>query len=118
MTELRHQQLYEAWDDARAQLADNVRDTEDAFSRRVVGRLVTVPGYVATGATTTRLALLAGVAARAVMLVRVQPSRDPTADVAVSGRLNFAPTADGLGVYEPSGLTQYTAYDLTFLVLE
>ncbi len=115
---LRHRSLSEDWKSAREQLAENARDTQDVLDGKVTGRLVTLSGYVATGATTTKITLPNTTGARAALLVRAAPARDPTADVAVTARLNFAASSEGLGVYEPSGLTQYTAYDLTFLVLE
>ena len=115
---LRHQQLALDWPPAREQLAENARDTQDALDDKLTGRLVTVAGYTATGATTTRIALPAVRSARAALLVRAALSRDPNADVPVVARLNIVPTAEGLGVYEPQGLAQHTAYDLTFLVMD
>ena len=118
-TKLRHTQLANDWKDARTQLHEDLRDVDQALSERVIGRMVTIAAYTATGATTTRIQLGRGTdRAVAAILVRVALTHDAAADVSVSPRLNFYETADGLGVYEPSGLTAYTQYDLTFLVLE
>lgn len=97
-----------------------VTDANRALEERVAGRRVEVHGYSATGATTTKLALPVELQATAwgVLLVRAFPTADPAADIAVSGRINFAQSGTALYVFEPSGLMANTPYDLTFLVLE
>jgi hypothetical protein len=106
-------------------LNTNFQALNVALGERVVGQRLTVNGYVATGATTSRLTIGAlsppGSTPWAVILVRARESRDPSKDLTVATRLNFAQTQDGgsmiLSVFEPSGLTQYTSYDLGFLVI-
>lgn len=106
------------WAAARQLVQENFSDVQAALGERVTGRLVTISPYVATGATTTRIFLGRQRAPRAVLLVRAFASKDPGSDLAVSPRLNFQQTTEGLGVYEPSGLVANTSYDLTFLVME
>lgn len=109
----------------QALLGDNARATQTALSERVVGHAVTVPGYRATGATTTRITLgnaappaAPGSQPYAVLLVRIFETSDPGKDLSVTTRLNFSRDGTTLYVFEPSGLTTNTLYDLTFLVLE
>ena len=54
----------------------------------------------------------------AVLLVRVRESRNPGGDLPVTTRLNFTQDGTTLYIYEPSGLTTNTQYDMDFLVLE
>lgn len=107
-------------------LNTNFQALNVALGERVVGQRLTVNGYVATGATTSRLTIGAvsppGSTPWAVILVRAREARDPSKDLTVQTRLNFAQTTDGQGniilsVFEPSGLVQFTAYDLGFLVI-
>lgn len=104
-----------------SELVQNATATVDALSMRIVGSVVTVQRYSATGATTTKIAipLRTGATAFAVLLVRAQATNDQGADLGALGRLNFvhgSPTT--LNIYEPSGLAANTLYDLTFLILE
>lgn len=103
------------------QLQQNAQATSDALADRVIGRVQRVVQYSATGATTTKITLPArnGYTAYAVLLVKVNASGDPGTDISATGRPNFTqPNGSTLAVYEPSGLTANTLYDLTFLVLE
>lgn len=119
MSLLRYLTLDALWTTARTQLSETLRDVEAALDKRVASRLVTIAGYLATGATTTRLPLGADTkTARAALLVRASLSREPSTDVAVTPRLNFVMDPGGLQVFEPAGLVANQAYDLTFLVLE
>ncbi len=115
----RYTQFSERWEDARPQLAENVRDTHQALEERVTGRLVTIRRYPASGATTNKIPLGAmSPAPAAVLLVRAYASDNAGADLGATARLNFYLDASGVGVFEPSGLTASVLYDLTFLVLE
>ncbi len=119
MSLLRHLSLALDWLSARTQIGEDLRDIDEALGARVTGRLITIAGYVATGATTARIPLGANTkSGRAAVLVRATLSRDVTADIAVSSRLNFVQSAAGLSIYEPSGLLANTPYDLTFLVMD
>lgn len=103
-------------------LNQNFQALNVALGERVVGHRITVNGYMASGATTTRLTLGSvsppGSTPWAVILVRARESRDPGKDLTVTTRVNYAQEGGTLYIYEPSGLAQHTAYDLDFLVLE
>jgi hypothetical protein len=102
-------------------LSTNFAATNTALSERVVGQRLTVPRYAATGATTTKMTLgitsPPGSTPWAVILVRAQEASDPGKDLSVSTRLNFGREGQTLYVYEPSGLSANTMYDLGFLVI-
>lgn len=106
-------------------LNTNFQAANQALSERVVGQRITVTGYSATGATTTKMTLGAvsppGSTPWAVLLVRAQETSDPGKDLSVTSRVNFSQSGSGtniiLYVYEPSGLTANTKYDLSFLVI-
>lgn len=104
-----------------SQLTQNTTATVDSLSIRLIGRVVSVVRYSATGATTGKLPIpmRRGFSPYAVLLVRAAATNDPGADLSAVGRPNFTqPDATTLHVYEPSGLVANTFYDLTFLVLE
>lgn len=96
-----------------------------ALGERVVGQRLSISGYAATGSTTTQVTLGTvnppGSTPWAVLLVRAQETRDPGKDLSVSTRTNFSVSGSGnnvtINVYEPSGLTSNTQYDLSFLVI-
>ncbi len=106
-------------------LNTNFQAANIALGERVVGQRLTITGYSATGATTTKMTLGAvsppGSTPWAVLLVRAQETSDPGKDLSVSTRVNFSQSGSGssviLYVYEPSGLTANTKYDLSFLVI-
>lgn len=102
-------------------LSTNFAAANTALGERMVAERISVNGYAATGATTTQLKLNyrapAGSTPWAVMLVRARATSDPGTDIAVSGRINFTASGGNLYVYEPSGLTANTKYDLGFLVI-
>ena len=121
MADLRHTYFSKEPATLVVQLAENARDTNEALGERIKSRIVRIGNYSATGATTTRLKIPARVGSTpiAVLLVRAYPESDPGADLTIAGRVNFTqPDASTLAVYEPSGLTLNTTYNLTFLVLE
>jgi len=103
-------------------LNQNFQAVNMALNERVVGHRIAVTGYTASGATTTKMTLGSvsppGSTPWAVILVRARESRDPSKDLTVTTRVNYAQEGGTLYIFEPSGLTQYTAYDLDFLVLE
>lgn len=103
-------------------LNSNFAAIQTALGEKTTAHRLTVSGYAATGATTTKMTLGStsppGSVPWAVLLVRARESRNPGGDLAVSTRLNFSQEGSTLYVYEPAGLTQYTQYDLDFLVLE
>lgn len=119
-TELRHTQFSDDMTELRSQLSENAGDTNQALRERIVGRRVDVRAYSATGATTTKLDLSVPgmVQPFGVLLVRAYPTNDPGADLSVTGRVNFTSRGETLQVFEPSGLTSNTLYDLVFIVLE
>lgn len=106
-------------------LNTNFAALNTALGERVVGQRLTVNGYAALGATTTKITLGTvsppGSTAWAVILVRAIETSDPGKDLSVSTRVNFSQSGSGnnvtLSVYEPSGLTANTKYDLSFLVI-
>lgn len=103
-------------------LNTNFQAINTALNERAVAHRVTLTGYMATGATTTKMTIGSvsppGSTPWAVILVRAREARDPGKDLTVTSRVNFSQDGNTLFVYEPSGLVQYTAYDLDFLVLE
>jgi hypothetical protein len=102
-------------------LNTNLAAINTALSERVVGQRLTVSGYAATGATTAKITAKftapPGSTPWAVILVRALETSDPGKDLSVSTRSNFSRDGDTLYVYEPSGLTANTKYDLSFLVI-
>lgn len=96
-----------------------------ALGERVVGQRISVNGYSATGATTTKMTIGAvsppGSTPWAVILVRARETSDQAKDLTVTTRVNFSVSGSGdnitLYVYEPAGLTANTKYDLGFLVI-
>lgn len=120
MTELRHSSILGKGKAAAQQNAENARDANIALAERVKGYLITVPGYAATGVTTNRIYLQSapGKRVKGVVLANARATFDKGSDVGAVGRPNFYHDDRGIGVYEPSGLTANTQYDLTFLVLE
>lgn len=105
-------------------LNTNLAALNVALGERVVGHRLSVPRYAATGATTTQIRLgsvsPSGSKPWAVLLVRARESNNPGGDLSVTSRMNFTsdPSTGTLHIYEPSGLTLNTYYDLDFLVLE
>lgn len=120
MTELRHVSITPGKQATAQQAAENARDANIALAERVRGYLVTVLGYAATGATTNRIYLTStpGRRVKGVLLANARATFDKGSDLGAVGRPNFYHDDKGIGVYEPSGLTANTQYDLTFLVLE
>lgn len=120
--ELRHLQFSQKLDELRLQLTDNALDTNQALSAAITGRIVTVSGYMATGATTTKIPLPIsqepGAVTVGILLLRAYPTADPAADMAAVGRINFSQQAQDLFAFEPSGLIANRPFDLTFLVIE
>jgi hypothetical protein len=92
-----------------------------ALGERIVGQRLLVPGYSATGATTTRMPVgylsPPGSTPWAVILVRANETSDPAKDLSVTTRVNFSREGQTLFVYEPSGLVANTKYDLGFFVI-
>jgi hypothetical protein len=92
-----------------------------ALGERVVGQRISVSGYSATGATTTRMPVgfisPPGSTPWAVILVRAREQSDPGKDLSVTTRVNFAQDGNTVHVYEPAGLSANTKYDLGFLVI-
>lgn len=109
-------------DELRNPLGENARVTNQALAERVVGHYVVIDRYAATGATTTKINLAyqgaPGSSPVAVLLIRAYETNDPGKDLSVATRLNFVREATTLRVFEPSGLSANTLYQLTFLVLE
>jgi hypothetical protein len=103
-------------------LTTNAEATNRALGERVVGHRASVTRYAATGATTNKIPVGStspqGSTPYGVLLVRVRETSDPGKDLSVVTRLNFTQDTGTLYVYEPSGLTANTFYDLDFLVLE
>lgn len=104
-------------------LADTVgefaRDANTALGRRVLGYTKKVTGYSATGSTATRIPLTASDKRPAgIVLVDAYAVNDPGTAVTASSVPGFYYSQGAIGVYEPSGLTLNTAYNLTFLVVE
>lgn len=109
----------------QALLGENARATQTALKERPVGHYATVASYRATGATTTKIPVgnaappaAPGSQPVAVLLVRIHETSDPAKDLSVTTRLNFSRDGATIYVFEPSGLTTNTLYDMTFLVLE
>ena len=104
------------------QLNTNFQATQTALNEKLTAHRISVKGYSATGATTTKMTLgnvsPAGSVPWAVLLVRVRESADQAKDLSVTTRLNYSQTQDTLYVFEPAGLTANTQYDMDFLVLE
>lgn len=119
---VRHTTFSDKPEVAAKQAAENARDVNDLFARKVTGYLVTVPRYAAVGASTAKIKLeqlATNARPAAVQLARARATNDPGGNLTgVSGSLNFYHDSSGIGVYEPSGLTANVKYDLTFLVLE
>jgi hypothetical protein len=118
---LRHVSFSEDPLQAAKQAAENARDANVLFPRKLDGYLVRIPRYAARATTGAKIQFEQALGTKrpsAVVLVRVCETNDPGGDLAAVGRPNFYHDAKGIGVYEPSGLTADTKYDLTFLVLE
>jgi hypothetical protein len=100
-------------------LGEFARDTNSALERRVLGYTKRVERYSATGVTTTQIPLAASDRPPVmVILGRVESVSDAAAPVTVTPIQNFYFSNGAIGVYEPSGLTADTLYNLTFLVVE
>lgn len=104
------------------QLNSNFQALQTALNEKATAHRLSVSGYAATGATTTKMTLGSvsppGSVPWAVILVRARESRNPGGDLAITTRVNFVQDGSTLYIYEPAGLTQNTQYDLDFLVLE
>lgn len=101
------------------QCGENARDTNEALGRKVTGYLKPVERYSATADTSTTIAIGTGVRPpEAITLVRVMEHGDRGAAVTCTPTYNFYYVRGEFGVFEPSGLTADTLYDLTYLVLE
>lgn len=104
------------------QLNSNFQALQTALNEKATAHRLSVNGYAATGATTTKMTLGSvsppGSVPWAVILVRARESRNPGGDLAITTRVNFTQDGSTLNIYEPAGLTQNTQYDLDFLVLE
>ncbi len=102
-------------------LNTNFAAANTALGERVVGQRLTVTGYSATGATTTKMTVgyvsPPGSVPWAVLLVRARETSDPGKDLSVTTRVNFSQDQSILYVYEPAGLVANTKYDLGFLVI-
>jgi hypothetical protein len=102
-----------------ANVGEFARDANNALLRRLQGYTKRVERYSATGVTSTKIPLTAAdVPPIAVVLVRAESVNDPAAVVPAVPTLNFVYQTNAIGVYEPSGLTANTLYNLTFLVIE
>jgi hypothetical protein len=104
-------------------LAENMgefaRDANLALKRRVLGYTKRVERYAATGSTATKIPLTAADSPPIMVLLgRVENVSDAAAPVTVTPIQNFYFESNAIGVYEPSGLTLNTYYNLTFLVVE
>lgn len=103
-------------------LNQNFNAVQTALNEKATAHRISVTGYAATGATTTKMTLgnvsPPGSTPWAVILVRCRESRNPGADLGITTRINFSQSGDTLYIYEPAGLVTTTQYDLDFLVLE
>jgi hypothetical protein len=100
-------------------VAEFARDTNNALLRRVLGYTKRVDRYSATGVTSTKIPLTATETPPvAVIMVRAENANDPAVVVPAVTTPNFYFAQNAIGVYEPSGLTANTLYNLTFLVIE
>jgi hypothetical protein len=115
---VRHVTINEDPKVAAKQNGENARDLNEALQRKVDGYYASVTGYAAAGSG-SKISLQPGpVRPMAVLLVRACSTTDRGGDLGAVTRCNFYHDANGLGVFEPSGLTSNVQYDLTFLVLE
>lgn len=102
-----------------AQASENARDTNEALGRKVSGYVKAVGAYSAVGATTATIPIVAATQPpQAVLLVRAAAHYSPSVAISVTASLDWYYVNGQIGVYEPSGLTANTSYDLTFLILE
>ena len=116
---LRHQSISDDPQESARQNGENARDVNQILLGKISGRTALVRRYAAIGSTTAQITLVPGDARpTAVMLARASLSNSPGDDIGAVGRCNFYHDASGVGVYEPSGLTANTMYDLLFLILE
>jgi hypothetical protein len=100
-------------------LGEFARDTNNALERRVLGYSKRVERYAATGSTSSIIPLTAAdVPPIGVVLLRAESVSDPASVVPAISTPNFVFAKSSIGVYEPSGLTADTLYNLTFLVVE
>ncbi len=103
-------------------LNQNFAAIQTALNEKATAHRVSLTGYAATGATTTKMTLGSvsppGSTPWAVILVRVRETRNPGSDLSVTTRVNFTNTSDTLYVFEPAGLVSNTLYDMDFVVLE
>lgn len=117
---LRHSTIDRDPGRSHRQLSENARDTQEEIARRVVGRLLSVASYTATGSTASRIRIGAGVRPQGVVPVLIAPVYDAASSLVATPILNFVwdATTQSIDVYEPDGLTADTVYTFTFLVLE
>lgn len=100
-------------------LGEMVRDLNLALRRRVLGYTKTVERYSATGSTATQIPLTASDRPpEGVVLIRAVQVDNAGVPIAAVPVLNFYFADGAIGVFEPSGLTANTVYNLTFLVVE
>jgi hypothetical protein len=104
-------------------LAENVgefaRDANNALKRRVLGYTKTVERFSATGSTATQIPLTASDRPPVgVVLIRAIQTDNAGVAIAAVPILSFYYANGAIGVFEPSGLTANTSYNLTFLVVE
>jgi hypothetical protein len=118
--ELRHVSVSEDPKVAAEQNAENARDANTAIALKINGYYVDVRHYAARGVTTSTIPLLAKYdrKPRAVLLVNGYPTYDPSLSLNASTFRCFSYANGSINVFEPSGLTADTMYNLTFLVLE
>jgi hypothetical protein len=119
MTELRHTSFSgEARDDA-ARSAENARDANVAIGERVLGFVYGPFDYTAQADTTKTIGILCTRRPAGVLLLNAYLSTAPADDLAAVARCNFVwDSVNSVAqVFEPSGLTANSAYNLTFLVV-
>lgn len=118
--ELRHVSISEDPKVAAEQNAENARDANEAMSQLVSGYYFEVTNYAALGLTASAIPILAKNKRRprAVLCVNGYPSYDPSLSMNISTCRSFSYADGTIYVYEPSGLTANTMYNLTFLILE
>jgi hypothetical protein len=100
-------------------LGEFARDSNNALERRVLGRTKVVQRYAATGSTSTKIALTSlDTPPLGVTLIRAELVTDASTPVLATPTLGFTFANNTINVFEPSGLTANTVYNLTFLIVE
>jgi hypothetical protein len=103
----------------RSSASEDIRDVAEALAGKLDARTVVVSSYVAVGSTSARVALASPDQPLAILLIDARLYFDLNAPVTVTPSFGFVWDAgtQTAQVYEPSGLTANTVYQLTFLVI-